>query len=137
MSVTTVRLQAEVEQHLEAIAGRLYRSKDWVINQALSEYIEKQQREQERWQQTLEAMESAAHGEVVDSSPSAAGMIAAELISKIELLPDFPKMGTPVEMAPAPDSIRDMVFGKYVVRYSVHTSVIIILRVWHGLEGER
>lgn len=70
-------------------------------------------------------------------SPSAAGMIAAELISKIELLPDFPKMGTPVEMAPAPDSIRDMVFGKYVVRYSVHTSVIIILRVWHGLEGER
>jgi len=40
MSVTTVRLQAEVEQHLEAIASRLHRSKGWVINQALSEYIE-------------------------------------------------------------------------------------------------
>jgi len=36
-----------------------------------------------------------------------------------------------------PDSIRDMIFGKYIVRYSVHTSVIIILRVWHSLEGER
>lgn len=69
--------------------------------------------------------------------PSAAARIAAELVGKIETLPDFPKMGTPVEMAPVPDSVRDMVFDKYVVRYSVHASVIIILRVWHGLEGER
>jgi plasmid stabilization system protein ParE len=70
-------------------------------------------------------------------NPSAAGRIASELVGKIELLPDFPKMGTPVDMAPVPDSIRDMVFGKYVVRYSIHASAIIILRVWHGLEGER
>ncbi|MDG5500241.1 type II toxin-antitoxin system RelE/ParE family toxin [Marinobacter sp. BGYM27] len=69
--------------------------------------------------------------------PSAAGRIAAELVGKIELLPDFPKMGAAVEMAPIPDSVRDMVFGRYVVRYSVHASVIIILRVWHELEGER
>ncbi|GAA3589554.1 MULTISPECIES: type II toxin-antitoxin system RelE/ParE family toxin [Marinobacter] len=70
-------------------------------------------------------------------NPSAASRIAAELVTKIELLPDFPKMGTPVEMAPLPDSIRDMVFGNYVVRYSVHGSAIIILRVWHEMEGER
>ncbi|MCK9466029.1 MAG: type II toxin-antitoxin system RelE/ParE family toxin [Thiopseudomonas sp.] len=70
-------------------------------------------------------------------NPSAAARIATELVGKIELLPEFPKMGTPVEMAPVPDSIRDMVFGKYVVRYSLHASAIIILRVWHGLEGER
>ena len=70
-------------------------------------------------------------------NPSAAGRIATELVSKIELLPDFPGMGTPVELAPVPDSIRDMVFGKYIVRYSAHSSAIIILRVWHELEGER
>ena len=70
-------------------------------------------------------------------NPSAVARIATELVSKIELLPDFPGMGTPVEMAPVPDSVRDMVFGKYVVRYSVHASAIIILRVWHALEGER
>ena len=70
-------------------------------------------------------------------NPSAAARIATELVGKIALLPDFPKMGTPVEMAPVPDSVRDMVFGKYVVRYSLHPSAIIILRVWHGLEGER
>ncbi|TDT41678.1 plasmid stabilization system protein ParE [Halospina denitrificans] len=69
--------------------------------------------------------------------PSAAARVAAELVAKIELLPDFPKMGAPVEVAPVPDSIRDMVFGKYIVRYSVHASAIIILRVWHELKGER
>lgn len=70
-------------------------------------------------------------------NPSAAVRVATELVGKIELLPDFPKLGTPVEMAPLPESVRDMVFGKYVVRYSVHASVLIILRVWHSLEGER
>lgn len=68
MGVTTVRLQEDVEQHLEAIASRLQRSKGWVINEALAEYIEKQQLEQERWAKTLKAMESAAQGKVVNAS---------------------------------------------------------------------
>jgi plasmid stabilization system protein ParE len=72
---------------------------------------------------------------IATHNPSAASRTAAELIGKIDLLPDFPKMGTPVEIAPVPDSVRDMFFGKYVVRYSVHATAIIILRVW--LEGER
>lgn len=70
-------------------------------------------------------------------NPSAAARIATGLVGKIELLPDFPKLGVPVELAPVPESVRDIVFGKYVVRYSVHASAIIILRVWHGLGGER
>ena len=41
-------------------------------------------------------------------NPSAAARIATELVGKIELLPDFPKMGTPVEMAPVPDSVREI-----------------------------
>ncbi|QCF25932.1 type II toxin-antitoxin system RelE/ParE family toxin [Hydrocarboniclastica marina] len=74
---------------------------------------------------------------IAGHNPSAAARIATELVGKIELLSDFPKIGTPVEMAPVPDSVRDMVCGKYVVRYSLHPSAIIILRVWHDLEGER
>ena len=69
-------------------------------------------------------------------NPSVAARIAAELVGKIELLTDFPKLGTPVEMAPIPDTVRDMVFGKYIVRYSAHPSTIIILRIWHGLEDK-
>ncbi|WP_083001308.1 type II toxin-antitoxin system RelE/ParE family toxin [Halomonas sp. GT] len=74
---------------------------------------------------------------IADHNPSAAARIAAELVGKIELLPGLPNVGAPVEMAPVPDSVRDMVFGKYVVRYSVHATAIIALRVWHGLKGER
>jgi|TARA_R110001606_G_C15139980_1_gene624420 predicted transcriptional regulator len=65
MSVTTVRLQGDTEQRLEVIATKLQRSKGWIINQALVEFLEKQQLEQDRWQQTLEAMESAAQGKVI------------------------------------------------------------------------
>lgn len=74
---------------------------------------------------------------LADHDPSAAARTAAELVGKIELLPEFPRMGAPVAMAPVPDSVLDMAFGKYVVRYSVHASTIITLRVWYGREGER
>jgi predicted transcriptional regulator len=67
MSVTTFRLQADIEKNLEAIAGRLNRSKSWVINQALREFIQRQELEQVRWQQTLRAMESVAQGKVVSA----------------------------------------------------------------------
>jgi len=70
-------------------------------------------------------------------NPVAAARVAAELVGKIELLTDQHKIGVPVTLAPAPESVRDMAFGKYVVRYSVHATTIIILRVWHGLENER
>lgn len=69
-------------------------------------------------------------------NPTAAGRVATELVSKIKLLTDFPKIGVPVAMAPIPDSVRDMCFGKYIVRYSLHDSTIIILRIWHGLESQ-
>ena len=67
MSVTTVRLQPDVEEGLEAMADRLQRSKSWLINQALREYIERQEIEQARWRDTLQAMESVARGKVVSS----------------------------------------------------------------------
>jgi predicted transcriptional regulator len=65
MSVTTVRLQPEMEAGLEAVAEQLQRTKSWVINQAIREYLERQQLEHTRWQETLEAMESVAGGKVV------------------------------------------------------------------------
>lgn len=74
---------------------------------------------------------------IAQHNPTAANKIAAELTGKIGLLPEFPHIGVAIELAPVPDSVRDMIFGHYVVRYSVHATVIIILRVWHGLEAQR
>ena len=65
MTVTTVRLQPEVESGLEAAAEKLHRTKSWVINQALREFLLRQELEQARWQETLQAMESVARGKVV------------------------------------------------------------------------
>lgn len=65
MSVTTVRLQPEVESDLEAMAGKLQRSKNWLINQAIREFVARQELEQSRWKETLAAMESVAQGQVV------------------------------------------------------------------------
>ena len=67
MSVTTVRLQPDVEESLEAMAAKLRRTKSWLINQALREFIENQSTEQARWADTVKAMDSVSRGEVVSA----------------------------------------------------------------------
>jgi predicted transcriptional regulator len=67
MSVTTVRLQPEIESGLEAMVGKLHRSKSWLINQALKEYLARQEQDQARWQETLKAMDAVAQGKVVSA----------------------------------------------------------------------
>ena len=69
-------------------------------------------------------------------NPNAANKVAKGLIEKIALLLDFPKIGAPVQQAPLPETIRDMVFNNYIVRYSIHPNTIIILRLWPGREEE-
>lgn len=66
MSVTTVRLQADVAEPLDAIAERLHRTKSWVINQALREFIARANEDASRWEQTLAALDSVAQGKVID-----------------------------------------------------------------------
>ncbi|WP_257385208.1 CopG family ribbon-helix-helix protein [Tahibacter caeni] len=65
MGVTTVRLQPEVESSLEAMAGKLHRSKNWLINEAIRQFVAQQELEQTRWKETLDAIESVAQGKAV------------------------------------------------------------------------
>lgn len=65
MSTTTVRLRPEVERGLENMATCSRRSKSWLINEALEDYLRRKQTESVRWQETLAAMESVARGDVV------------------------------------------------------------------------
>ena len=68
-------------------------------------------------------------------SPSAAARIGRELVTRIKKLRQFPEMGSTVQEADDPESVRDVVFGRYIVRYIVHSNVIAILRIWHHLEN--
>ena len=66
MAVTSVRLQADIEKHLQDAAKRLKRSKNWLINLAIREFLEREVLERQRWQETLEALDSANQGRVID-----------------------------------------------------------------------
>ena len=74
---------------------------------------------------------------IAENDPAAASRIAADLVTRINSLCAFPEMGRSVPQAPVPDSIRDFIFGKYVVRYTVRGGALVILRIWHHYESSR
>lgn len=66
MSVTSIRLQNDLEAPLEQLADKLSRSKNWIINDAIKSYIRTQQQEEQRWKDTLSALTSVQDGQVVE-----------------------------------------------------------------------
>lgn len=62
MGVTSIRLQPELESPLEELAARFDRSKNYIINQAIKEFIERKSAEDSRWSETLEALTSIRNG---------------------------------------------------------------------------
>ena len=65
-------------------------------------------------------------------NPTAAVRVATRLRAAISRLTDSPQIGRPVEDLPG--EIRELIFGKYVVRYQVSQTIVYILRIWHGRE---
>jgi predicted transcriptional regulator len=66
MSVTSIRIADDVEKPLEVLSRKLDRSKNYLINQAIKEFIARQSLEDSRWQDTLEALESIKAGKSID-----------------------------------------------------------------------
>jgi predicted transcriptional regulator len=66
MSVTSVRLSPEVEEKLAAVAERARRTKSWLINEAVKDYLERLGEDEKRWSETLEALASVRAGRLVD-----------------------------------------------------------------------
>ena len=57
MSVTSIRLNNEVERPLENLSVKLDRSKNYLINQAVKEFLARQAMEDSRWEDTLQALD--------------------------------------------------------------------------------
>jgi predicted transcriptional regulator len=53
-------------QRLDATATRLRRSKGWIINDAVREYLEREDQRQRRDEETREALAELEAGQVVD-----------------------------------------------------------------------
>lgn len=69
---------------------------------------------------------------IAQHSPEIARQVAQRLRGAIKRLEERPQIGRPV--ANLPGEIRELIFGKYVVRYEVTPQHLHILRVWHGKE---
>lgn len=65
MSITSVRLQPEIDYALSDVAQKLHRSKSWLINQALKEFLEREKMLQSRWDDTAEALELIVAGRMI------------------------------------------------------------------------
>ena len=65
MGVTSVRLQPDVESPLEELSKRLDRSKNYLINQAIREFVARQSVEDARWEETLQALGSIQSGKSI------------------------------------------------------------------------
>jgi predicted transcriptional regulator len=65
MGVTSVRLQPEIENPLEKLANKLDRSKNYLINQAIKEFLARKSLEDKKWNETLEALDSVKSNRVI------------------------------------------------------------------------
>ncbi len=68
MGVTSIRLNTEIEAPLEKLAKKLDRSKNYIINQAIKEFVTRQFMEDARWSDTLNAFESVKSEKMVDEN---------------------------------------------------------------------
>jgi predicted transcriptional regulator len=68
MGVTSVRLQPDIEAPLEELAAKLDRSKNYLINQAIKEFIARQTLDEARWEDTLQALSSIKEGSSIPES---------------------------------------------------------------------
>ena len=66
MSVTSVRLQPEIENPLEKLATKLDRSKNYLINQAIKEFIARKALDEARWDETLAALDSVKSNKLIE-----------------------------------------------------------------------
>ncbi|PHS26412.1 MAG: transcriptional regulator [Methylophaga sp.] len=65
MGVTSVRLQPEIENPLENLSKKLDRSKNYLINQAIKEFLARKSLEEQRWDETIKAIDSVKSGKVI------------------------------------------------------------------------
>lgn len=66
MGMTSVRMPDELLEQLEQTAEKLRRSKGWIINDAVKEYLSREERKAQILEETREALADIKAGRVVD-----------------------------------------------------------------------
>ena len=68
MGMTSVRMPDELLEQLNLAAEKLRRSKGWIINDALREYLAREERKSQILEETLEALEDVKAGRVIEGT---------------------------------------------------------------------
>lgn len=66
MAMTSVRMPDELMDRLEKTANEMDRSKGWIINHALTAYLDAEQVRLKRLAETQAALDEAARGQLID-----------------------------------------------------------------------
>ena len=66
MGMTSVRMPDELLEQLNLAAEKLRRSKGWIINDALREYLAREERKTRILEQTLEALDDVKAGRLIE-----------------------------------------------------------------------
>ncbi len=68
MGMTSVRMPDELLVQLEEAANKLRRSKGWIINDAVKEYLAREERKGKMLEETREALADLKAGRIVDGA---------------------------------------------------------------------
>ena len=68
MGMTSVRMPDELMQKLNEAAEKMRRSKGWIINDAVTEYLAREERDSQMLEETREALADIKAGRVVDGA---------------------------------------------------------------------
>ena len=72
---------------------------------------------------------------IARDNPRVAETFGYLLMSKVDLLMQFPQLGRVVPEE-NDEAIREIIFRSYRIIYKVEKEIIAIVRVWHGARGE-
>lgn len=72
MGMTSVRMPDDLMRRLDAAAERLRRSKGWLINDAVREYLEREDKRLQRLGETKDALAELDAGELIDGDEALA-----------------------------------------------------------------
>lgn len=78
--VLTAHIPLGLAEKVDALAGRLERSRGWIVKQALTAWIEQ---EEERYQLTLQALKEVDAGKVIDHKDVTAWAISLDTESPL------------------------------------------------------
>ena len=67
MPTTSIRIDDELNNKLEKLASSLNRKKGWIIKEAIAQYVGFEEKKQQRYFDTLEALEDVKDGNVISS----------------------------------------------------------------------